>query len=166
MIRHWTRAGSTNNFPDLFFRVVEDEQIVIETEPAIRQANIVHRVGGKLLDEILEAIPEIANGRTERKISGGLVPVKCQLFSENIEGIAFHARGARGRDNVRMAPLRTDNLRWLSRKNRITGRACRGIEPDRVRFRRELGESVARLGPRLFSEIGLLIHGWGSCLRP
>src|ERR1035437_3124369 len=173
MLRRSAGIWPTDDFPDLSSCMVENQQIVIETEPAIRQANVVHRFGGKLLDEILEVVPEIANGCAEREISGGVVMVKRELSTQNIERIALDVRRARRRDDVRATSLRADNLRRSGGENRITGRAGSGIEPDPMRFRRELGEAVTRLGPRLFSNDGLLTHGarlravgLGSCLRP
>jgi len=53
--------------PDAFLGVIEDEQVVVETEPAVGQADVILGVGGKFFDEVLQVVAKIADGRTERK---------------------------------------------------------------------------------------------------
>ncbi len=146
--------------------MIENEQIVIETKPAIRQAHVVRSICGQFFDEIFKIVPEIPDCRAERKISGSRVLVEHELVAQDIEWIALDGRCASWRNDFRAASLRAENLRWLSGENRVAGCTGNSIQPNRVRFRREFGEPVARFGPWLLLKGGLLIHGWGSCLRP
>ena len=92
-------AVRMRNLPSLSLGVIEDEQVVVKTEPAIRQAHVVLCVGRKLFDEVFQVIAKVADGRADGKISRGGVPMCRELFLQHIKRVAAQTCHAFGRDD-------------------------------------------------------------------
>ena len=124
---------ATGNFADGFCSVVEFEDVVVETEPAVGEVEIVFNGGGKFFDLVFEVVAEIADGGSRTMLG--------EKFVEGVEwigmvsGIGFEAEDVRrlgGDDGVVLAG--------------ISGGG--GIEPDAVWSHGNLGEPFARFAPR------------------